>query len=1041
MPHPGYWQQDVHYRIEANIDETTDIIDATEHLTYYNNSPDTLKHVFFHLYQNAFQPDSYYDDLQNNNGTKPKYGKYESLKLGTEIEQLSTEGLILKREIDNTIMKVWLHDPLPPNDTVRFYIKFKTYFDIGSVRRRMKPFSVAGYTHYNGVHWYPRISVYDRKFGWTTDQHLGREFYGDFGTFDVELTFASNYVVEATGSLTNRKEVLPDSLRAKLDIKNFKDKPWNSPPSKPITYDPKKRKTWKYHAENVHDFAFTADPTYRIGETEWNGKKGVAMVQEQHAAGWQNAAEYTAKIIKTFSEDFGMLVYHKMIVADARSGMEYPMITLDGGRDPGFRGLLVHEVGHNWFFGMVGTNETYRAAMDEGFTQFLTAWGLEAIDGKELVRNQTKVKYVRKFQLPVTARETRVNYGYMGDALKGKDAPLNTHSDQFNGALRHGGGYRHVYYKTASMLYGLQYVLGDSLFLDAMKHYFATWKIAHPYFNDFKNSIINYTKVDLNWYFDQWWETTKSIDYGIKGIKKGQLEDQYLITFKRSGRMQMPIDFTVITKEGDSLDFHIPNNWFEKETDATVLPRWIGWDKLKPEYVAEVKIPGKIKNVIIDPSGRLTDVNMLDNQKKGGTELLFDSKVYNRPTWKKYRLNMRPDLWFNAYDGFKLGFHMNGSLMNYRHKIWFTTWYNTRAFQGGYEDLTYREEDKKKHDLLSWNIIYETPIEKFVLDASVKLHFSFLDGLDKNSLAIQLRPKPGHAIDFEFKSLYRWEDRDTIYSLYPKEWNSDMFNNSLNASYKYAKRYSKGNMNLKAGLRSSALLSDYDYHNVNLELKNYTRLGKLELRTRLFGQYGTGSNPAPESDLYFASASPEDLADNKFTRSVGWFPESWGGHGAEVNHFHHGGGLNVRGYSGYFVVQDGEQGGTFATYKGGTGASINVELDFDGLVKFRPKKIRDYFKLDTYLFFDGGTIRYYDPIQDKNVMGDFRMDGGIGTALTIKKWGPLQTTKPTTIRFDMPLLLSHLPAAEVTGPQTGTNDLTFSDYFKFRWVLGISRAF
>ena len=121
--------------------------------------------------------------------------------------------------------------------------------------------------HYNGVHWYPRISVYDAKFGWTTDQHLGKEFYGNFGTFDVELTFASNFIVEATGNLINRDVVLPSDLRKKLDVKNFKDKPYNSLPSTVIEYNKEEHKTWKYHAENVHDFAFTADPTYRIGES------------------------------------------------------------------------------------------------------------------------------------------------------------------------------------------------------------------------------------------------------------------------------------------------------------------------------------------------------------------------------------------------------------------------------------------------------------------------------------------------------------------------------------------------------------------------------------------------------------------------------------------------------------------------------------------------------------------------------------------------------------------------------------------------------
>ncbi len=444
-PYCGYWQQDVHYKIKARIDEKTDIITATEELTYWNNSPDTLTYVFFHLYQNAFQPESYYDKLQRENKIKPVYGKYESQKKGTEIANLKVNGQSAKIEIDNTIMKVYLPQPLLPNQSITFTMDFKTYFDKGSVRRRMKVFNAWGYKHYDGVHWYPRISVYDRKFGWTTDQHLGREFYGDFGTFDVELTFASNYIVGATGFLTNRKEVLPDELRKKLDIGNFAQKPWNSKPSVIIPYDSTKTKTWIYHAENVHDFAFTADPTYRIGEAHWEDKVIYALAQEPHASRWQNAAQYTAKVIQVYSQDFGRYVYHKMIVADARDGMEYPMLTLDGGMDPSYRGLLAHEVGHNWFFGQVGNNETYRAMLDEGFTQFLTAWALTRIDGDTLIQLPPRSNYVKKFKNPVSPRLYRAYFGYLMDAITEDDAFLNTHSDDFNGAIRNGGGYRHVY--------------------------------------------------------------------------------------------------------------------------------------------------------------------------------------------------------------------------------------------------------------------------------------------------------------------------------------------------------------------------------------------------------------------------------------------------------------------------------------------------------------------------------------------------------------------------------------------------------------------
>jgi aminopeptidase N len=233
----------------------------------------------------------------------------------------------------------------------------------------------------------------------------------------------------------------------------------------------------------------------------------IALVQEPHASGWLDAASFNAKIIEMYSKYFGTYAYPKMIVADAREGMEYPMITLDNGRSPGYYGLFSHEIAHNWFFGMVGTNETYRASLDEGFTQFLTHWCMSRLTQENPSVN-TKNKFIKKYYKPMPLMDQNIYYGYIRDAINDNDPALNTHSDDFNGALNHGGGYGNVYYKTATMLYNLQYVLGEELFLKAMQHYFNQWKMAHPYFEDFRASIIQYTKTDLNWFFDQGLETT-----------------------------------------------------------------------------------------------------------------------------------------------------------------------------------------------------------------------------------------------------------------------------------------------------------------------------------------------------------------------------------------------------------------------------------------------------------------------------------------------------------------------------------------------------
>lgn len=1028
-PHAAYWQQDVHYIIQANIDEKTDIVTGEMWLEYTNNSPDDLSFVFFHLYQNAFQPGSYFDNLNKNNGIKPKFGKYESSGLGTSVEMIEENKNLLKTEIDNTILKVYLSKPLLPNQKTTFHLKFKTYYDAGGLRRRMKIVNSFGTKEYNGAQWYPKLSVYDAKMGWDVQQHLNHEFYGDFGTFDVALTFASNYIVEATGELQNQSVVLPDTLRAKLDLKNFEKKPWNEKPSVIIPYKEGERKTWIYHAENVHDFAYVASPHFRLGESEWNGKKTIAVVLEQHASGWQNAAAYTAKILQVFSEDFGMYEYPKMIVADASDGMEYPMLTMDGGKDPGYRSLLIHEVGHNWFYGMIGNNETYRALLDEGFTQFITAWGLERIDGKYPVTDPIKNKYVKFFTDSVNVWESSVYWGYMRDAIRNEDMSINTHSDDFNGAVGHGGGYRHVYSKTSTMLRNMQYVLGDSLFSAAMKHYFNQWKFCHPYPEDFRNSIIQFTHADLNWFFDEWMETTKNIDYKIECIKKSKVDNQYKIKFRRLGESQMPIDFTVTDKKNQPHNFYIPNTWFEKSVDSNtiILPRWIGWgEKLQPTYTAVVTIPNKIKNVQIDPSQKLADVNELNNNKILPIKFKFDSRINDYPDRHHYMMYMAPNLWYNGFDGLKVGFNLRGNYLNYKHIFNLKIWFNTRLLR--WNQFSKPEPLAYKNDRWSIDFDYSTATDKILKSSSIGLGYRFLDGLERYYVTLNKSfPKYNINTYISFISLYRKDAYDVEYAMFPTEWSVGNHNRTLNlgANTDYAK--GKANGSFAVNFRTTALMSDFDYHLLNFTWKNNLQLWRLRLRTRVFAQVGSGKNWASESSLYFAGGNMEDMVANKYTRAKAFFPQEWLNYDVATNHFQFGGGLNMRGYAGYYVVEKDKAGNIAKTYKGVGGTSINMELEFDNIINWHPKKISEKIGFDAYLFADAGMIEY------KNTVGAIqkskvRADAGVGLAFTIKRWGALQNTQPFTIRCDFPLYLSDVPYAE-------------QNNFKFRWMIGVSRAF
>ena len=1032
LPFAGYWQQDVYYNIKASIDDKTDIISGTEILEYKNNSPDTLKELFFHLYQNAFIKDSYLSNLTKNNKVKVRYGKYEDANLGITLDNIQINSIngnkvqaSVQPEIDNTILKITLPQGLLPSSTVTVSMSFKSYYSDGSQRRRMKMYHAYGYKHYNGCQWYPKLAVYDRKFGWCTDQHFGREFYGNFGNFNVELSFPNNYIVEATGVLQNETEVLPDDLKSKLDVKNFANKPWEELPSEVVKPDGT-LKTWKYFAENVHDFAFTADPTYRIGEVMYKNVKCVAIVQEPHASGWQNAAGYAARIIEVFSKDFGEFAYPKIVVADARDGMEYPMITMDGGRDPSYRGLFVHEIGHNWFYGMVGNNETYRAMLDEGFTQFLTAWGLEKLEGDRLtVSDHASTKQKLTFE-PFTQKYASVYSTYLNAAIRDDDGFINTHSDQFAGALGHGGGYGMVYRKTGAMLYNLQYVLGEELFLNAMKNYFNEWKFKHPYPEDFRNSIIHFTKTDLNWFFDQWIETDKKIDYAVKRVKKGKEKNEFTVILKRNGRMQMPVDFTVYDNCGNKKSYHIPNNWFVKKTDATILQRWIGWDKLNPTYKATVISDCGIGNVVIDTSNLLADVNKLNNSLTFPVKAKFDPLLTPAlpADWNNYRIRVRPDVWYNNYDGIKAGVFLDGGYFNYMHKIKAGFLLNTGIGSCCLPDSV----DINKHDQASFILAYETPLQFINKNLSVKAELKHIDGLQQGLLYAQQLSKDENIKLFTyFKSMYRKNSSDAAYLLYPNDWATGLFNNTATGGISYRYSTSGYNGEMTGKITSSSVYSDYNFSSISFENTDHWRIGKLVWHNRLYAEYGTGLNRPLESSLYFAGANPEQMMDNAFTRSGGFVPQDWLGYDTETNHFQMGGGLNLRGYAGYVAPYNLQDDTQIFIYRGNTGAAINSELDFDELFKIAPRFTRNWLKIDSYLFADVGTIKINNDKKDFT-FSDVRADAGLGFAFTIKKWGAFNGIKPLTIRFDMPLFLNVPPAVE-------------EDYFKYRFVIGINRSF
>jgi len=295
---------------------------------------------------------------------------------------------------------------------------------------------------------------------------------------------------------------------------------------------------------------------------------------------------------------------------------------------------------------------------------------------------------------------------------------------------------------------------------------------------------------------------------------------------------------------------------------------------------------------------------------------------------------------------------------------------------------------------------------------------SGLIGFDRKSINEKTR------FYVQYKAMLRDVHYDKNYLIYKNEWMTGLVNSytafGIDHNYSYKRGAGAINLNVR-----TPLFGDYDFTSISLNSVNKNYFGKIGIFTRLFAQYGYGTKVPFESMLYVAGANPEELMDSKYTRSMGIFqPFSFS---QATNNFAAGGGLNLRGYMGYLLPQvDGNYNYRY-NYKGTSGAAYNMELDFSRCFGFIEKATKQSLAFGAYLFGDAGVIQTnynYEALAFSDVM----VDAGIGTTLTIQKWWKLQNIKPLTIRADFPLFINRLPYAE-------------QNYFQFRWMIGVSRAF
>lgn len=666
-PPPVRWQQQVDYRIEVTLADDLRTIDGRIALAYTNNSPDTLDRIYLKAFPNAIQRNSYADRKlrrQHDYSLATIRPEQEGMLV---LRELSTDDPFALREpthrsfeTDNSIITVYLASPLMPGARVDLAFGFTTVLPApGNMRMGIDREVI------KAAYWYPQACVYDPIVGWVNAQYLGwGECYGDYGTFDVAITAPERLVVAATGECVNEHDVLPDSLREALDIRHYL-RPRSEWPKR--KFDPSRRKTWHYVARQVNDFAFTASDQFCLDTGTINGVEVVAYALTRKAARWTGAVQIGIESIETFSELFLPYPWPVIRICDAYSGMEFPMLANcgGGGPSPGFSLLLYHEIGHQWFMGLIGSNQVDRPALDEGFTTHAEHLAMETYLDPTNNYGSATGWYARRFAPPLRDRDERGFRPLLQLMNEGYDKPMIFSYDRGEEYWP----YRvSAYYKSAAMHYSLRSILGDSAYFSAMQLYCRRWVFRHPYEDDFRQAMEDASGMKLEEYFRQWFYGTEHLDYAFAGNRRETTGDgfSHRIRISNRGRFVSPVDVAVVWEQGDTTFYTIPPEGMTyAKPGYRLLPVWKQFRIDNPDYEFTVDARRRISKVVVDPQELLMDVNRLNNA--GGflppMEFRFDNLAYDYVPLDRYAVRWRPDFWFDTPNGLHLGMAARGSYL------------------------------------------------------------------------------------------------------------------------------------------------------------------------------------------------------------------------------------------------------------------------------------------------------------------------------------------------------------------------------------------
>ncbi len=551
-PGKNYWQNKAVYNISIEVAPPKKTVTGSEDIIYTNNSPDTLSTVVFRLELNSHTPEA-----PREFSVSPEY-----LTTGVTIDEFSQNGVVTPWEesYGATCERVTLAKPLAPNASIKF--TFKWHYDVSDQSSREGKIDP---TTFFLAYFYPRVAVYDDTIGWDTVNFTeGHEFYNDFNDYTFEVNAPKNFVVWATGDLTNAADNLQPRFLERFnrsftsnDIIHVATAAELA--SKSVTKQTATL-TWKWKATNVSDVAialsdhFIWDAGSVIVDKTTNRRASVQAAYNVEAKDFEKMVEYGKHTLDWTSNNFPGTPYpfQKTTIVRGFADMEYPMMVNDSSQqDPNFTRFIVeHEILHSWFPFHMGINEQRYGFMDEGWT---TAF--ENMIGRDDLGNEAADELFKGFRVKGWAQEPAAE----------SDLPIITPGDSLTGAAVGNNQYG----KAAVAYLALKDLLGEAEFKRTLHIFIDRWNGKHTLPWDMFNSFNDASGKDLNWFFTNWFFTNSYIDLAVKDLKQGDGEATLMIS--NIGGFCTPVDLVITYDDGTTETMHqTPAIWAQNQREATV---------------------------------------------------------------------------------------------------------------------------------------------------------------------------------------------------------------------------------------------------------------------------------------------------------------------------------------------------------------------------------------------------------------------------------------------------------------------------------------